>query len=62
MSEMEGHIYARIGAPKNCRSASPISARPDAPDRPGDYRKATQRIHHSPGQASFVELPLVVAR
>ena len=29
---------------------------------PGDYRKATQRIYHAPGQASFVELPLVVAR
>ena len=29
--------------------------------RPGDYRKAVQRIYHSPapGQASFVELPLV---
>jgi putative CocE/NonD family hydrolase len=27
--------------------------------RPGDYRKAVQRIHHAPGQASFVELPLV---
>ena len=27
--------------------------------RPGDYRKATQRIYHGPGQASFVELPLV---
>jgi putative CocE/NonD family hydrolase len=27
--------------------------------RPGDYRKALQRIHHAPGQASFVELPLV---
>ncbi len=26
---------------------------------PGDYRKAVQRVHHSPGQASFVELPLV---
>jgi len=26
---------------------------------PGDYRKATQRIYHAPGQASFVELPLV---
>jgi putative CocE/NonD family hydrolase len=26
---------------------------------PGDYRKATQRIHHAPGQASFVELPVV---
>jgi putative CocE/NonD family hydrolase len=27
--------------------------------RPGDYRKATQRIYHRPGQASFIELPLV---
>jgi len=27
--------------------------------QPGDYRKATQRIYHAPGQASFVELPLV---
>jgi putative CocE/NonD family hydrolase len=29
--------------------------------RPGDYRRAVQRIYHSPapGQASFVELPLV---
>jgi putative CocE/NonD family hydrolase len=27
--------------------------------RPGDYRKATQRIYHGPGHASFVELPLV---
>jgi predicted acyl esterase len=26
-----------------------------------DYRKAVQRIWHAPGQASFVELPLVVA-
>ena len=26
---------------------------------PGDYRKATQRVYHAPGQASFVELPLV---
>jgi uncharacterized protein len=24
-----------------------------------DYRKATQRIYHAPGQASFVELPVV---
>jgi putative CocE/NonD family hydrolase len=30
--------------------------------KPADYRKATQRIWHAPGQASFVELPLVVAR
>jgi putative CocE/NonD family hydrolase len=28
--------------------------------KPADYRKATQRIYHAPGQASFVELPLVV--
>jgi putative CocE/NonD family hydrolase len=28
--------------------------------RPADYRKATQRVHHAPGQASFVELPVVV--
>jgi hypothetical protein len=27
--------------------------------KPGDYRKATQRIYHAPGQASLVELPLV---
>jgi uncharacterized protein len=29
--------------------------------KPGDYRKATQRIYHSPdpGQASYIELPLV---
>jgi hypothetical protein len=29
--------------------------------KPADYRKAVQRIWHAPGQASFVELPLVVA-
>ncbi|HME12515.1 MAG TPA: CocE/NonD family hydrolase, partial [Candidatus Acidoferrum sp.] len=29
--------------------------------QPGDYRKATQRIYHVPGEASFVELPLVTA-
>jgi uncharacterized protein len=28
--------------------------------KPEDYRKAEQRIYHSPGQASFVELPVVV--
>ena len=28
--------------------------------KPADYKKATQRIHHAPGGASFVELPLVV--
>lgn len=26
--------------------------------KPADYRKATQRIYHAPGQASFIELPL----
>jgi putative CocE/NonD family hydrolase len=26
--------------------------------RPEDYRKATQRVYHAPGQASFVELPV----
>jgi len=26
---------------------------------PADYVKATQRIYHAPGNASFVELPLV---
>ena len=25
----------------------------------GDYRKATQRVYHAPGQASFIELPVV---
>jgi hypothetical protein len=30
--------------------------------KPGDYLKAVQRIYHAPGQASFVELPLVVTR
>jgi hypothetical protein len=29
--------------------------------RPGDYRKATQRVHHAPGLASSITLPLVVA-
>jgi putative CocE/NonD family hydrolase len=27
--------------------------------KPSDYRKATQRVYHEPGRASFVELPLV---
>jgi SAM-dependent methyltransferase len=27
--------------------------------RPGDYRAATQRVHHAPGKASFIELPVV---
>src|SRR6267142_135042 len=29
--------------------------------KPGDYRKATQRIYHAPGQATFIELPIVSA-
>jgi putative CocE/NonD family hydrolase len=29
--------------------------------KPGDYRKATQRIYHAPGEASFIELPLVTS-
>ena len=29
--------------------------------KPGDYVKATQRVYHAPGQASFVELPIVTA-
>jgi len=27
--------------------------------KPGDYRKATQRVYHSPDHATFVELPVV---
>jgi len=27
--------------------------------KPGDYKKAVQRIYHEPGHASFVELPVV---
>jgi putative CocE/NonD family hydrolase len=30
--------------------------------KPGDYVKATQRVYHAPGNASFVELPLVGGR
>src|SRR5438132_5460936 len=30
--------------------------------KPEDYRKATQRIYHEPGEASFVELPIVSQR
>jgi putative CocE/NonD family hydrolase len=29
--------------------------------KPSDYRKATQRVYHGPGRASFVELPLVTS-
>jgi predicted acyl esterase len=27
--------------------------------KPGEYVKATQRVYHAAGQASFIELPLV---
>ncbi|HLY98394.1 MAG TPA: CocE/NonD family hydrolase [Candidatus Angelobacter sp.] len=27
--------------------------------KPQDYRKATQRIYHAPGEASFIEMPVV---
>jgi predicted acyl esterase len=27
--------------------------------KPEDYRKATERVYHMPGKASFIELPLV---
>ena len=30
--------------------------------KPGDYQKAAQRIYHAPGQASFIELPVVTER
>ncbi len=30
--------------------------------KPGDYRKATQRVFHSSDQASFIELPVVETR
>ena len=30
--------------------------------KPEDYRKATQRVYHTPQQASFIELPLVIQR
>ncbi len=29
--------------------------------KPGDYRKATQRIYHAPGHESYIELPVVGA-
>ncbi|HET7102413.1 MAG TPA: CocE/NonD family hydrolase [Terriglobia bacterium] len=27
--------------------------------KPGDYRKATQRVYHAPGEESYIELPMV---
>jgi predicted acyl esterase len=29
--------------------------------KPGDYVKATQRVYRAPGQASFIDLPIVAA-
>jgi hypothetical protein len=29
--------------------------------KPGDYKAATQRVYHAPGNASFVELPVVAS-
>ena len=29
--------------------------------KPSDFRKATQRVYHTPDRASFVELPLVTS-
>jgi putative CocE/NonD family hydrolase len=29
--------------------------------KPGDFKKATQRVHHAPGRESFLSLPVVVA-
>jgi hypothetical protein len=30
--------------------------------KPGDYKKAVQRVFHTPDQSSFIELPLVETR
>ena len=30
--------------------------------KPGDYRKAVQRVYHAPGRASAIELPMVLGR
>jgi predicted acyl esterase len=30
--------------------------------KPEDYKKATQRVFHSPQQASFVEMPVVESK
>src|SRR5262249_15500018 len=29
--------------------------------KPGDYKKATQRVYHSPKEASFIELPVATS-
>ena len=28
--------------------------------KPGDYKKATQRIYHAPGMESFIDLPTYI--
>ena len=28
--------------------------------KPGDYKKATQRIYHAPGMESFIDLPVAI--
>jgi uncharacterized protein len=30
--------------------------------KPGDFRRAVQRVYHAPGEASFIELPLLTMR
>ena len=30
--------------------------------KPGDFRRAVQRVYHTPGEASFIELPLLTMR
>jgi len=62
------HVFRRATASwsRSSRAGSPsTTATPDVRREhllatPGDYRKATQRVHHAPGLASFVELPVVV--
>jgi hypothetical protein len=29
--------------------------------KPGDYVKATQRVYHTAGQATYIDLPIVAA-
>ena len=30
--------------------------------KPGDFRRAVQRVYHTPGEASFIELPVLTMR
>jgi predicted acyl esterase len=30
--------------------------------KPGDFKAATQRVYHAPGQESYVELPVVTGQ